>query len=149
MEFFDSLSIVEVWMAIGITLIAIEMLVLSGALIFVGMSFIALSMLTGVFEFSLITQIILLSVFLFTSFFLGKYVFKKIYPGKKPLANYRDSELLGRCYHLHTAIVDGAGEVKIGDALYSVYGANAAIGTAVKVTAKKGMGFEVEVAVDQ
>ncbi len=148
MEFFESLSIVEVWMAIGITLIAIEMLVLSGALIFAGISFVAVSAITSVFDISLIVQLVLLSVFLITSFFLGKYVFKKIYPGKKPLANDRDSELLGRSYHLHTAIVDGVGEIKIGDARYTVYGVEAAAGTAVKVTAKKGMGFEVEVVAD-
>ncbi|MBS0192694.1 MAG: NfeD family protein [Proteobacteria bacterium] len=62
----------------------------------------------------------------------------------QPLLNRRSQQLVGRVYPLETAIVNGRGRVQINDAFWTVEGADAPIGTRVRVVAVNDMSLQVE-----
>jgi membrane protein implicated in regulation of membrane protease activity len=57
----------------------------------------------------------------------------------QPLLNQRGSQLVDRVFPLDTAIVDGRGRVKIGDAYWQVAGPDLPQGTRVRIAALDGM----------
>jgi membrane protein implicated in regulation of membrane protease activity len=61
----------------------------------------------------------------------------------QPLLNRRGEQLVGRVYPLDTAIVDGRGRLKIGDAFWAVEGVDLAAGARVRVIAVDGMTLRV------
>jgi membrane protein implicated in regulation of membrane protease activity len=65
----------------------------------------------------------------------------------QPLLNQRSAQLLGRVYPLDTAIVNGRGRLKIGDAYWHVEGPDAAAGARVRIVGVHDMVLRV-VAVD-
>jgi len=65
----------------------------------------------------------------------------------QPLLNQRSAQLLGRVYPLDTAIVNGRGRLKIGDAFWHVEGPDTAAGTRVRIVGVHDMVLRV-VAVD-
>ncbi len=60
-------------------------------------------------------------------------------PSEQPGLNQRGTELLGRTFNLHEAIVEGRGKIKAGDTLWLVTGPDLPSGQAVKVTAINGV----------
>ena len=64
----------------------------------------------------------------------------------QPLLNRRGAQLVGQVFPLESAIVDGRGRVKIGDAFWSVHGPDLPSGARVRVTAVDGMSLRVEAA---
>lgn len=61
----------------------------------------------------------------------------------QPLLNRRGEQLVGRVYPLESAIVDGRGRVKIGDAFWTVEGVDLPAGSRVRVVAIDGMNLRV------
>ncbi|MBS0577098.1 MAG: NfeD family protein [Proteobacteria bacterium] len=62
----------------------------------------------------------------------------------QPLLNRRAVQLIGQVHPLETAIVNGRGRVKIGDAFWAVEGADAPAGARVRVVAVHDMSLRVE-----
>jgi membrane protein implicated in regulation of membrane protease activity len=62
----------------------------------------------------------------------------------QPHLNQRQQAYVGQSYLLEQAIVNGAGKLRIEDALWDVEGADAPAATRVKVTAVNGMRLVVE-----
>jgi len=62
----------------------------------------------------------------------------------RPLLNRRGEQLVGRVLELDTAIVDGRGRVKIGDAFWTVQGADLPVGSKVRVVAIDSMTLKVD-----
>lgn len=61
---------------------------------------------------------------------------KRRYPNKEtdqPLLNKRAAQLVGRVYMLESAIVNGRGRLKVGDAFWHVEGPDLEAGTRVRV----------------
>ncbi|WP_374442829.1 NfeD family protein [Pseudomonas panipatensis] len=58
--------------------------------------------------------------------------------------NRRGSELLGRQFALHDAIVGGRGKIRVGDSLWLVSGPDLPAGTQVRVTGQDGVLLLVE-----
>jgi membrane protein implicated in regulation of membrane protease activity len=67
-------------------------------------------------------------------------------PSDKPLLNRRASQLVGKVYVLETAIVNGRGRLKIGDAFWTAVGQDMPAGARVCVTAVEGMDLNVTAA---
>lgn len=67
-------------------------------------------------------------------------------PSDQPLLNQRAAQLVGRVFPLESAIVDGRGRVKIGDALWTVEGPDLGAGTRVRVVAVNAMVLRVDLA---
>jgi membrane protein implicated in regulation of membrane protease activity len=61
----------------------------------------------------------------------------------RPLLNKRSVQLVGHVYPLATAIVSGRGQIKVGDALWTVVGPDLPVGTRVRVTSADSMTLEV------
>ena len=57
----------------------------------------------------------------------------------QPLLNRRADQLVGRVFPLESAIVDGRGRLKIGDAYWAAQGSDLPVGTRVRVDAVEGM----------
>ena len=62
----------------------------------------------------------------------------------QPLLNRRGSQLIGRVFPLDTAIVDGRGRIKVGDAYWQVAGPDLPQGTRVRVELLDGMLLRVD-----
>ena len=61
----------------------------------------------------------------------------------QPLLNRRAEQFVGKVFVLHSAIVNGSGRVKMGDALWTVTGPELPAGTRVRVTAADSMVLSV------
>jgi inner membrane protein len=61
-----------------------------------------------------------------------------------PFLNDRGKALVGKIYALESAIVEGAGSVRIGDSVWRVAGLDAVAGTHVKITGIDGSTLLVE-----
>ncbi|OGT56387.1 MAG: hypothetical protein A3E01_11060 [Gammaproteobacteria bacterium RIFCSPHIGHO2_12_FULL_63_22] len=57
----------------------------------------------------------------------------------QPLLNRRAEHFIGRNYVLESAIVNGSGRLKIGDAFWTVTGEDLPVGTRVRVVQSDGM----------
>jgi membrane protein implicated in regulation of membrane protease activity len=62
----------------------------------------------------------------------------------QPLLNRRAEQLVGQIHPLESAIVNGRGRVKIGDAFWAVEGHDAPVGTRVRIASVHGMSLRVE-----
>jgi membrane protein implicated in regulation of membrane protease activity len=65
-------------------------------------------------------------------------------PSDQPGLNQRGSELLGRTFVLHEAIVDGRGKIRAGDTLWLVTGQDLPAGTQVRVSGQQGVVLQVD-----
>jgi membrane protein implicated in regulation of membrane protease activity len=73
--------------------------------------------------------------------------YKKRHPTQasdQPLLNRRGAQLLGQVYPLESAIVDGRGRLKIGDAFWTATGPDLAVGARVRIVAVEGTTLRVE-----
>ncbi|PIQ36517.1 MAG: hypothetical protein COW59_12105 [Lysobacterales bacterium CG17_big_fil_post_rev_8_21_14_2_50_64_11] len=61
----------------------------------------------------------------------------------QPLLNQRSAQLVGRVYPLDTAIVNGRGRLKIGDAYWHVEGPDSAAGVRVRIVGVQDMVLRV------
>jgi membrane protein implicated in regulation of membrane protease activity len=72
-------------------------------------------------------------------------VFRKQHTASdQPLLNRKAMQLVGQVYPLESAIVDGRGRLKIGDAFWAVEGPDATMGTPVKIVSVHGMSLKVQ-----
>ena len=62
----------------------------------------------------------------------------------QPLLNQRAVQLIGRVFPLDTAIIDGRGRIKVGDAFWQVAGSDLPQGTRVRVATVDGMTLRVD-----
>ena len=67
-------------------------------------------------------------------------------PSDQPGLNQRGSELQGRQFVLHEAIVGGRGKIKAGDSLWLVTGPDLPAGAQIKVVGQDGVLLKVELA---
>jgi len=58
--------------------------------------------------------------------------------GPEPGLNMRGQELIGKCFTVQVAIVDGRGKIKVGDSVWLARGPDAAVGAQVRVTSQEG-----------
>ena len=62
----------------------------------------------------------------------------------QPGLNMRGSELVGRTFVVHQAIVDGRGKIKVGDGVWMATGPDTPIGAQVRVIGQDGVVLQVE-----
>ncbi|MCB1612406.1 MAG: NfeD family protein, partial [Xanthomonadales bacterium] len=83
---------------------------------------------------------------------LGYRAWRKRVPDKpddQPLLNKRTEQMIGRVFTLETAIVNGRGKIKVGDALWTVSGPDLPAGTTVRVLGAREQILQVEAAQEQ
>lgn len=134
------------WLAFGTLLLILEVFGAGGYLLWVGVAAAA----TGVLAFLIPAmdwtwQFLAFGILaLLTVVFWWRYQHR---PGADAAAsglNRRGSELVGRQFALHDAIVGGRGKVRVGDSLWLVSGPDLPAGATVKVIGQDGVLLLVE-----
>jgi len=136
-----------VWACVSLLLMAAEMLAPGAFMLWLGFA------AAGVFALLLVVSLtpvwqaavfVLLSVVSVTLYWR---IFRKAAPvSDQPLLNRRAEQLVGQTYPLDTAIVDGRGRLKIGDAFWAVEGPDLPVRASVRVVAVHGMSLRVQAA---
>ncbi len=139
-------KIVYFWWAVALLLIVGEILAPGVFMLWLGIAAAAMGLillLTGA-GLSYLWQAVVFGVLAFVS--VG--VYWKFLRGNErmsdqPLLNRKAAQLVGRVVPLLEPIVNGRGTVQIGDAMWTVRGADAPAGTRVLIFAIDGMNLEV------
>jgi membrane protein implicated in regulation of membrane protease activity len=134
-----------VWACISLALIAAETMAPGIFLLWLGFAAAAVFLLVFVLPgMTLLMQVLLFVVLSFVS--VGVYV--KFFRGKEapsdqPLLNRRGEQLVDKVMSLETAIINGQGRVKIGDAFWTVQGPDLPANTLVRVISVDSMTLRV------
>jgi len=139
-------KVVYFWWAVALLLIVGEILAPGVFMLWLGIAAAVMGtllLLTGA-GMSYLWQAVVFGVLAFIS--VG--VYWKFLRGTErvsdqPLLNQKAAQLVGRVVPLLEPIVNGRGRVQIGDALWTVHGADAPAGTRVLIHAINGMNLEV------
>jgi inner membrane protein len=136
------------WLGAGLVLLTLEAMLPGVFLIWLGLAALATGTITFMVPLSVTASLVLFAVLGLASILIGR----KVQSGQKteitdaPFLNDRGKAMVGKIYALESAIVEGAGSVRIGDSVWRVTGADAAIGTHVKITGMDGSTLLVEAA---
>ncbi len=130
-----------VWACLALLLMAAETTAPGIFLLWLGIAasavFLVVWLIPGL---SVLMQVVLFVVFSFVA--IGIYIqfFRRMEsPSDKPLLNRRAEQLVDKVMTLETAITNGQGRVKIGDALWTVQGADMPVGSLVRVVSVDSM----------
>ncbi len=133
------------WACLALLLIAAETMAPGLFLLWLGLAaavvFFIVWLLPGL---SLLMQVVAFVVFSFVSIAVYvKFFREKESASDQPLLNRRGEQLVDKVYNLETAIVNGQGRVKIGDAFWNVQGPDLPVNTAVRIVAVDSMNLRV------
>lgn len=134
------------WMAIGVALLAVEVLISTEVLLGIGLGALATALLFKfVPDLSWQVQMLWFGVFsvLATVIYWKKFR-AKLQQSDQPLLNKRAEQLVGKSVELLEPIKNGTGRVQIADALWTVQGPELEKGTNVKIVAVEGMTLIVD-----
>lgn len=136
------------WLAFGTLLLILEVFGAGGYLLWIGVAAAGVGVLTYVFpEMPWALQFVLFGVLsVATAVLWWRRQRTAATPSDQPGLNRRGSELLGRQFPLHEAIISGRGKIKAGDSLWLVTGPDLPAGSAVKVIGQDGVLLKVEAA---
>ena len=149
MEFMESVTF-WYWLAFGIVLMLVEVLVPGVLFLWLGAAAIVTGLiLLGVPEMGWQLQLVVFAILSVVSVFVGrKYVYTNPEPTDHPTLNRRGENFIGQQYTLEGATDGGKGRIKIGDSLWAVavspQGAELAADTRVTVTSVDGSTLVVE-----
>jgi inner membrane protein len=134
------------WLAGGILLLGLEVAVPGVFLFWIGLAGVATGMVLWLAPMGFTAQLLLFAVLGVGAIVIGRRVQgrQKDEVTDAPFLNERGKGLIGKVFPLETAIVDGAGSVKIADSVWRVTGQDRPAGARVKVTAIDGGTLVVE-----
>jgi inner membrane protein len=137
------------WMALGLVLLALEIMVPGIFLLWIGIAAIIVGSLTlmigGAAFWTWQLQIVLFLILSLVSAYIGKKVMAKGDDvSDEPFLNQRAEQLVGRTATLAEPISDGRGRIKLGDTQWRVNGPDLPVGTKVKVVSTDGSELSVE-----
>ncbi len=136
-----------VWACVSLLLMAAEMLAPGAFMLWLGFAAAGVFALLLVVSLTPVWQAVVFALLSIVSVSLYWRVFRKNAPkSDQPLLNRRAEQLVGQTYPLDTAIVDGRGRLKIGDAFWAVEGPDLPVRASVRVVAVHGMSLRVQAA---
>jgi inner membrane protein len=136
------------WLAMGLVLLTLEAVMPGIFLIWLGLAALVTGLIVFFTPLSAVACLVLFALLGLASILIGR----RVQSGQKtevtdaPFLNDRGKSLLGKVYALESAVVNGAGSVRIGDSVWRVAGTDAAVGTLVKITGVDGGTLLVEAA---
>jgi membrane protein implicated in regulation of membrane protease activity len=129
-----------VWAVLALILIGLETLAPGILLLWLGFAAVGVfTVMAFGFKLSVLSQTLLFVVLSFISVGIYFRFFRKA--GQKsdqPLLNRKQDQLIGKHINLETAIINGDGRVKLGDAFWQVQGPDMPQGALVRVIAVDG-----------
>lgn len=134
-----------VWIAIGLILAALEMLVPGVYLIWLAIAAIITGLLTLGVGLGLPAQVIVfVSLSLIAAYSAKRFLRDSPIESSDPLLNQRGSRLIGENALVTQAIDNGSGRVKYGDSEWIARGPDIAVGERVRITGSDGAILLVE-----
>ncbi len=139
---------VFVWAVFALVLIIAEVIAPGAFMLWLGLAAAAVMLIVWLLPgMSILWQAVAFVVLAIISVQASRQWFRKSAgPSDQPLLNRRAEQLVGQTYPLDTAIVDGRGRLKIGDAFWAVEGPDLPVRTSVRIVAVHGMSLRVEAA---
>jgi len=136
------------WLGLGTVLLILEVFGAGGYLLWIGVAAAAVGILTYIIPaMSWEVQFLLFAVLsVLTALYWWRRQRSVLRKSDQPGLNMRGSELIGRTFVVHDAIVGGRGKIKVGDGVWMVVGPDTAAGNQVRVVAQDGAILKVEVA---
>ena len=134
------------WWGVALVLFAAEAVLPGSFMLWLGFAALGTALIELAVPMSASAQWMLFAVLALIAV-AGGWHYKKRYPAQasdQPLLNQRGAQLVGHVYPLESAIVDGRGRLKIGDAFWAVTGPDLATGIRVRVVAVDGTTLRVE-----
>jgi len=137
----ESMTNVYFWLGLGLMLMALETLIPGVFLLWFGIAALAMAALVWIApELHVLFQAALFGGLTIAAILVYRGWFQSREPAPdQPLLNQRAAQLVGRVVVLESAIENGYGKVRIGDALWTVTGADLPVGTRVVITGVNGM----------
>nr|WP_314575939.1 NfeD family protein [uncultured Pseudomonas sp.] len=134
------------WLGFGTVLLILEVFGAGGYLLWIGVAAAGVGILTYIIpSMSWEVQFLLFAVLsVLTALYWWRRQRSVLRKSDQPGLNMRGSELIGRTFAVHDAIVDGRGKIKVGDGVWMVVGPDTAAGNQVRVVAQDGAILKVE-----
>ncbi len=130
------------WWGLALALFAAEALLPGAFMLWLGFAAVMVGLLQLVLpDLGVVTEWILFGVFSLAAVGIG-WRYRLLNPpaeSDQPLLNRRSAQLVDQVFPLESAIVDGRGRIKVGDAFWSVQGDDLPAGTRVRVVTVDGM----------
>ncbi|MEO8002505.1 MAG: NfeD family protein [Arenimonas sp.] len=129
------------WACLALLLIAAETMAPGLFLLWLGLAAgVVFFIVWALPELPMLGQVVLFVVFSFVSIAVYvKFFRNKESASDQPLLNRRGEQLVDKVYNLETAIINGQGRVKIGDAFWTVQGPDLPVHAAVRIVAIDSM----------
>ena len=134
-----------VWIAGGLILLGLEIVVSGTFLLWFGIAAIIVGILSFLLETSWqMDGIIFLVISIGSLVIFKRYVIKGEKSKVDPLVNQRIARYIGREYKLIEGISQGTGRIKIGDTVWRVHGPDLETGSVVRLVSSDGASLKVE-----
>jgi membrane protein implicated in regulation of membrane protease activity len=135
-----------VWACVAVVLMALEMAAPGAFMLWLGFAAAGVFLIVMVApDLAPVWQAVAFVLLSVVSVTLYWQMFRKTRThSDQPLLNRRAQQLVGQVYPLESAIVSGRGRLKIGDAFWTVEGADAPAGAKVRIASVHGMSLRVE-----
>ncbi|MCC7426346.1 MAG: NfeD family protein [Alphaproteobacteria bacterium] len=135
---------VWLWVAIGLTLAALEIIVPGAALIWIGLAALIVALIGWLWPtMALAPQLILFAVISGASV-AAMLVSRKFTSAAPPSVNLGPNRFVGERATLETPIINGRGEARLGDTIWPVRGPDMVAGATVRVVGSDGTVLIVE-----
>jgi len=145
MNLFEGLDAHWVWIAIGLILAALEMLLPGVYLIWLAVAAIVTGVLTFGLDLALPSQIVIfVSASLIAAFSARRFLKDSPIESSDPLLNRRGTRLVGDTAVVTQAFDGGSGRIRHGDSEWLAKGPDLAVGTRVRITGSEGAILIVE-----
>ena len=134
------------WWGLARALFAAEALAPGAFMLWLGFAATGTALITMMAPMPVDAQWMLFAALALISVLLGWQLRRRHPPGEtdRPLLNRRAAQLVGQVHVLESAIIDGRGRMKIGDAFWTAHGPDLPAGTRVRVVATDGGSLQVE-----
>lgn len=134
-----------VWIALGLVLAALELLVPGVYLIWLAVAALATGVLSFLFDFGLPLEIIsFVSLSLIAVYSARRYLRDKPIVSSDPLLNQKGGRMVGETALVVQPIESGSGRVRVGDSEWIARGADISAGERVRITGNDGAILLVE-----
>lgn len=138
-NYFEGVDAAWIWLAIGLALGALELLVPGVYLIWLALAAVLTGFLTYVMDFGVMTSVINFVVLSLIAVYSAKrFLRSRPIESADPLMNKRGGRLVGELVTVVGAIKGGEGRVKVGDSEWIARGPDAKAGTQMRVAATNG-----------
>lgn len=134
------------WWGVALALFALEALLPGTFMLWLGFAAVGTALVEMLVPMSYPAQWMLFALLSLVSVGIG-WRYKQRHPqgtSTQPLLNRRGEQLVGEVHPLESAIVDGRGRLKIGDAFWVVLGPDLPAGARVRIVGVEGASLRVE-----